>query len=283
LKNDDDAASKVGSGDEVGGRAGASAGSKPLLRARGVQKSFGPLMAVDGMDLEVHAGEMVGLIGPNGAGKTTFFNVLAGWYRPDQGVVEWQGRRIDGVRSHKIARLGLVRTFQITRTLARMTVMENMMLAPQGQLGEQGWPLFIPILGRGRVEVQEHVIREKAEHLLGYFKLDHLKNEYAGALSGGQRKLLELARALMLDPKMLLLDEPTAGVNPTLAKSIMERIQELRQKQGIAVLLIEHDMETVMNNCARVVVMAEGRTLAEGTPKEIQDDPRVIDAYLGVG
>lgn len=255
---------------------------KPLLLARGTFKRFGEIRAVQGMGIKVHKGEMVGLIGPNGAGKTTFFNLLAGWYRPDQGVVLFDGVPIHRSAPHRVARRGLVRTFQLTRTLARMTVLENMMLAPQHQLGEQAWSLFVPVLGRTRVQTQEQEVKKKAEGLLDFFKLRHLENEYAGALSGGQRKLLELARALMLDPQMILLDEPTAGVNPTLAKNIMKQIQRLRQERGITVLLIEHDMETVMGNCERIVVMAAGRPLAEGTPDEIKSDPQVIDAYLGV-
>jgi ABC-type branched-subunit amino acid transport system ATPase component len=256
---------------------------RPLLMARGVHKRFGQIRAVGGMDIQVGKGEVVGLIGPNGAGKTTFFNVIAGWFKPESGIVLFKGEPIHRAPSHRVARKGLVRTFQLTRTLARMTVLENMMLAPQHQAGEALWPLFVPVVGRARVESQEEEIRTKAEDLLETFELSRLRDEYAGALSGGQRKLLELARVLMLDPQMVLLDEPTAGVNPTLAASIMRRMQELRKQRGITVLLIEHDMETVMNNCERVVVMAEGRPLAEGTPEQIKQNPAVIDAYLGVG
>lgn len=174
-----------------------------------------------------------------------------------------------------------MRTFQITRTLARMSVRDNLMLAPERQIGERIWSPFVPVWGRSAIEAQEREVQKKAEGLLASFSLDHLADEYAGALSGGQRKLLELARALMLDPQMILLDEPMAGVNPTLARRLMERIHEVQSERGITVLLIEHDMETVMKNCERVVVMAEGRLLAEGTPREIQEDPVVIDAYLG--
>jgi neutral amino acid transport system ATP-binding protein len=238
---------------------------------------------VDGMDLHVKRGELVGLIGPNGAGKTTFFNCLSGWYRPEAGEVWFGGRRVDRLPAYRTARRGLVRTFQITRTLARMTVRENLLVAAKRQPGEQLWAPFVPVLGRGRMARREAEVREKVDGLLRFFTLDHLADDYAGTLSGGQRKLLELARALMVEPQMLLLDEPMAGVNPTLAKRLMERIHEVRKEFGITVLLIEHDMETVMKNCGRIVVMAAGRRLAEGTPEEIQRNPAVIDAYLGGG
>lgn len=254
----------------------------PLLSARGVIKRFGRIQAVDGMHLEVMRGEIVGLIGPNGAGKTTFFNCLSGWYRPDAGEVRFKDRSLRRVAAYQVARRGLVRTFQISRTLARMSVRENLMLAPAGQLGERLWSPFLPVIGRPAIDTQEEEVRKKADRLLASFALDHLADDYAGTLSGGQRKLLELARALMLDPEMLLLDEPMAGVNPTLARGLMERIHAVRKDHGTTVLLIEHDMETVMNNCERVVVMAEGRLLAAGTPREIQQDPAVMDAYLGV-
>jgi branched-chain amino acid transport system ATP-binding protein len=257
--------------------------AEPLLRARSVKKHFDGIKAVDGMDIDVHAGELVGLIGPNGAGKTTFFNVVSGNPPPDEGEIHFDGEPIHGQPPYRTARRGLVRTFQLTRTLARMTVLENVMLAPKGQLGERPWAPYIPFLSRPRIARQEQDNRERARELIDYFDLGHLEDEYAGALSGGQRKLLELARALMLEPKMLLLDEPMAGVNPTLANKLMERIHGVREEMGITILLIEHDMDTVMNNCERVVVMAEGTKLTEGTPEEIQSDPEVIDAYLGGG
>ncbi len=255
----------------------------PLLQAHDVVKSFDGLRAVDGMDIQVDPGELVGLIGPNGAGKTTFFNVLAGYLDPDEGRIVFDGEEITGQAAYRIARRGLVRTFQLTRTLDRMTVLENLMLAPDGQRGERMWAPYIPFAGGPVIARQEETILEEARDLLEFFDLDHLEQEYAGALSGGQRKLLELARALMLDPKMLLLDEPMAGVNPTLANKLIDRLHTIREERGLTILLIEHDMETVMNNCERVVVMAEGRKLASGTPEEIQEHPEVVDAYLGGG
>lgn len=256
-------------------------GTRPLLRAHGVSKRFGRIRAVDGMHLEVRRGELVGLIGPNGAGKTTFFNCLAGWYRPDSGSIRYQDHDLHLLAAYRIARLGLVRTFQMSRTLARMTVRENLALAPARQFGERIWAPFVPLVGTRRIAREERGIRERADEMLAYFALDHLADEYAGAVSGGQRKLIELARALMLDPEVLLLDEPMAGVNPTLARHLMRRIHEVRDDRGITILLIEHDMETIMNNCDRVVVMAEGRHLAEGTPEEVQQNAAVLDAYLG--
>ncbi len=252
-----------------------------MLRARGVVKHFGGIRAVDGMSMEIHPGELVGLIGPNGAGKTTFFNVIAGDPKPDEGVIVFDGEEVQGLAPYKTARKGLVRTFQLTRTLARMTVLENAMLAPKGQLGEHVWAPFVPFIARPRIQREEASIRDKAEELLAFFDLEHVMHDYAGALSGGQRKLLELARALMLEPKMLLLDEPMAGVNPSLAKRLMERIHEVREAMGVTILLIEHDMETVMTHCERVIVMAQGKKLAEGSPEEVREDERVIDAYLG--
>jgi ABC-type branched-subunit amino acid transport system ATPase component len=255
--------------------------TKPLLTARNVKRHFGGIKAVDGMDVDVYPRELVGLIGPNGAGKTTFFNLIAGTDRSDAGVITFDGTDITRRPPHRTARLGLVRTFQLTRTLSRMTVTENLLLAPKGQIGERLWAPYVPVLGRPLIAANERALHEKAMDLLEYFGLTHLKDEYAGALSGGQRKLLELARALMLDPKMLLLDEPMAGVNPSLAKRLMDRIQGIRRDRGITILLIEHDMETVMNHCERIVVMAEGRMLAIGTPDEVKNNAAVIEAYLG--
>lgn len=249
----------------------------PLLRARGIRKAFGGLVAVDGMDIDVDAGEIVGLIGPNGAGKSTFFHCLSGFHIPEAGEAVFDGDDVTRLPMHRTARLGLVRTFQITRALARMTVHENLMLGPKGQVGEG----LLGAFAFRRWKRQEREFAQRVDETLDRFELASLADEYAGALSGGQKKLLELARALMMDPRMMLLDEPMAGVNPTLAKRLMERIVELRDEQGMTFLLVEHDMETVFAYCDRVVVMAEGRKLAEGTPQEIQENAEVQEAYLG--
>lgn len=248
-----------------------------LLRASGVSKRFGGVRAVDGMDITVRAGEVVGLIGPNGAGKSTFFDCLSGFRRPDQGEVVFEQERVDGWPMHRIARRGLVRTFQLESALERMPVMDNLLLAGAAQSGETLWGA----LRKKRVAAQEEALTERAQEMLAFFGLDHLASEYAGNLSGGQKKLLDLARATMLEPRMLLLDEPVAGINPVLRKQIMARIAALRDERGLTVLLVEHDMHTVFGNCDRVVVMSEGRKLAEGTGQEIRTDPRVREAYLG--
>lgn len=251
--------------------------SEALLFARGVRKAFGGLVAVDGMEIEVAEGELVGLIGPNGAGKSTFFNVIAGYHKPDAGEIRFGGASIFGLAAHEVARRGLVRTWQIARPIPRLTVRENLLLAPGHQTGERLWgPLLF-----WKVAREEREIVDRADETLRFFELAHLADEYAGSLSGGQKKLLEIARAVMLGPRMILLDEPMAGVNPTLAKKIMEKVQELRADRGLTFLLIEHDMEIVFRYCGRIIVMAEGRKLAEGDEARIRANQVVIDAYLG--
>ncbi len=252
----------------------------PLLEARDVVKRFGGVTAVDGMGIRVEKGEIVGLIGPNGAGKTTFFNCLAGFCTPGAGSIIFDGREIAGNPPHKVSQAGLARTFQLARTLARMSVLENTMLAAQHQRGESLWRALAlgPI---GALHKDEARVRERALEVLAIFGLTHMKDAYAGSLSGGQRKLLELARALMTEPKLMLLDEPMAGVNPSLGRDISRKILELREDHGMTFLIIEHDMETVMTLSDRVTVMAEGSLLAEGTPHEVRTNRAVIDAYLG--
>ncbi|RAW46127.1 ABC transporter ATP-binding protein [Halorubrum sp. 48-1-W] len=249
------------------------------LRVEGLVKRFGGVTAVDGATFEVEQGSLTGLIGPNGAGKSTTFDCITGVHEPTAGNVYFKSEDVTGLKPYQMARKGLVRTFQIARELEEMTVLENLMLAPKGQIGESAIRSVTPGL-RGEVVEQEKAIRERAWETLDFFEIDHLANEHAGNLSGGQRKLLEMARALMTDPEMVLLDEPLAGVNPTLEEKLLDRIHRLRA-DGYTFLLVEHDMDVIMNNCEHVIVMHQGTVLAEGTGEEIRNDERVIEAYLG--
>jgi neutral amino acid transport system ATP-binding protein len=249
-----------------------------ILQAEGVVKRFGGIRAVNGATLSVRDGSITALIGPNGAGKTTLFNVLTGFYRGDAGAIRFQDQAIIRRPPYAIARLGMVRTFQITKALAAMPVIDNMMLAATDQPGERlANVIFRPRMVRRR----EGEVRAQAMELLKVFDLAKVADHYAGTLSGGQRKLLELSRALMAKPKLLLLDEPMAGINPTLGRRLLEHMQTLRREQGVTFLFIEHDMEVVMGHSDRVIVMAEGRVIADGEPDEVRRDQAVIDAYLG--
>ncbi len=252
---------------------------EPILRIDDLEKRFGGIVAVDGASFEVERGSITGLIGPNGAGKSTTFNCITGVHRPNGGSIHFDGQEITGLEPERVANRGLVRTFQIARELPEMTVLENMMLAPKNQLGESLWRSVTPIV-RGGVVEQETEVRDRAWEILEFFEIDHLAEEYAGNLSGGQRKLLELARAILTEPEMLLLDEPMAGVNPSLEKKLLEHIHGLRE-QGYTFLLVEHDMDVIMNNCEHVIVMHQGAVLAEGTAEEITSNEEVIEAYLG--
>ncbi|WP_252699424.1 ABC transporter ATP-binding protein [Natronosalvus vescus] len=251
----------------------------PPLRVDNLRKTFGGIVAVDEASFDVEAGSLTGLIGPNGAGKSTTFNCITGAHTPDSGSVTFQGEDITGLRPDQVANKGLVRTFQIARELEEMTVLENLMLAPQNQLGESLWRSVTPIV-RNDVIDQEMDIRDRVWEVVDFFEIDHIAHTQAGTLSGGQRKLLEMARAMMTDPEMLLLDEPLAGVNPTLEEKLLERIHELRE-QGYTFLLVEHDMDVIMENCEHVIVMHQGAVLAEGEPEMVQRNERVIEAYLG--
>lgn len=252
--------------------------SEALLQVRNLVKDFGGLRAVNKCSLSVKRGTITGLIGPNGAGKTTLFNLITGFYKPDSGQVIFRGEDITGLPPHRVFHKGLCRTFQIPREFKQMTVLENLMVVPAGQLGEN---LFYPWFRPGFVRHQEAEIREKALQILEFMNLLDLCDEYAGNLSGAQKKLLELARALMGDPQMILLDEPSAGVNPTVMQGLVEYIEKLVHEKGVTVFLIAHDMDLVMNLCNPVIVMCNGEKLAEGTPQEIQRDERVLEAYLG--
>ena len=248
----------------------------PILVVDGLVKRFGGLAAVDVDHLEVQRGAITALIGPNGAGKSTFFNVLTGFERADGGHATFDGRSLDGLPPHRIAGMGMVRTFQLTKALAKMTVIDNMKLAARGQTGER----LVGALWRRAWAAQERAIEDRADELLEQFSLARVRNDYAGTLSGGQRKLLEMARALMTEPALVVLDEPTAGVNPALVQSLLEHVVALPAR-GMAVLFVEHDMDVVMGISDWVACMAQGQLVAEGPPAEVASNQVVIDAYLG--
>ncbi|MFC1534158.1 ABC transporter ATP-binding protein [Thermodesulfobacteriota bacterium] len=249
-----------------------------MLEIKEVRKVFGGLTAVNNCSLKVREDSITGLIGPNGAGKTTLFNVITGYHKPDNGKIIFQGQQIDGLSPHQIFRKKIYRTFQITREFAQMSVLENLMLMPDHQIGEKVWNTW---LRPGSIRRQEKDIQEKALEVLEFVELIDLKDEYAGSLSGGQQKLLELARSIMAEPRMVLLDEPGAGVNPTLMRKLASNIRRLCEENSISFFLIEHDMDLVMSLCDPVIVMSEGKKIAEGTPEEIKKDKRVLEAYLG--
>ena len=252
----------------------------PILVVDNIVRQFGGMTAVDVDHLEVQRGIITALIGPNGAGKTTFFNLITGFDRPTSAKTgahwSFDGATLDKTSASSVAKAGMVRTFQLTKALSRMTVMDNMMLGAQGQSGENLLKCVFKPMWRG----QERDIEDKARELLARFKLLEKKDDYAGSLSGGQRKLLEMARALMSDPKMIMLDEPMAGVNPALTQSLLGHIQSLRD-EGTTVLFVEHDMHVVRHISDWVAVMAEGRLVAEGPADTVMSDTAVIDAYLG--
>ena len=248
----------------------------PIIVIDGVSRSFGGLKAVDVDHLEIPRGAITALIGPNGAGKTTLFNLLTGFDTPDTGTWSFAGQNLAGIPAFKTARMGQVRTFQLTKALGLLTVMDNMKLGATNQRGEKLLQSLFPTFWRNEEQENE----ERALELLERFKLDRLKDDFAASLSGGQRKLLEMARALMTNPTLVMLDEPMAGVNPALTESLLGHILDLK-KDGMTVLFVEHDMHMVRHIADWVVVMAQGRVIAEGAPSEVMANPAVVDAYLG--
>ncbi|MGZ4475738.1 MAG: ABC transporter ATP-binding protein [Nocardioides sp.] len=247
----------------------------PIVVADGVVRKFGGLTAVDVAHVEIQRGVITALIGPNGAGKTTFFNLLTGFDKPQSGSWSFNGRSLAGVPAYKVARMGMIRTFQLTKVLSKLSVIENMRLGATGQTGEKFLAGLFHVWGG-----QERAITEKADALLERFLLIKKREDFAGTLSGGQRKLLEMARALMADPELVMLDEPMAGVNPALKQSLLGHVKSLRD-EGRTVLFVEHDMDMVRDISDWVIVMAQGRVIAEGPPDSVMSDQRVIDAYLG--
>ncbi|MEX0952775.1 MAG: ABC transporter ATP-binding protein [Nitriliruptoraceae bacterium] len=247
----------------------------PILTLDGMQRRFGGLLAVDVRHLEVQRNTITALIGPNGAGKTTLFNLITGFDQPDRGTWQLNGESLGGLAAHEVARRGLVRTFQLTRALPRLSVIENVMLAARDNPGESLWRALT-----GGWRESEAQIERRATGLLGRFGLKRMRDEYAGTLSGGQRKLLELARALMVEPEIIMLDEPMAGINPALTQTLLTHITAIRD-EGRTVVFVEHDMDVVQEISDWVVVLGEGRVIAEDRPAGIAGNPIVIDAYLG--
>ena len=247
----------------------------PVLVIDSMTRSFGGLRAVDVAHLEFQRGWITGLIGPNGAGKTTLFNLLTGFDRPNSGRWSFDGKPLSRLAPHQVARRGVVRTFQLTKALAKLTVLDNMRLGAPKQTGERFVGALLSTWGR-----QEQAITGKAMELLARFRLDGKAGDLAGSLSGGQRKLLEMARALMMDPTVVMLDEPMAGVNPALTESLLEHVKSLR-RDGMTVIFVEHDMDVIRDISDWVVVMAQGRVIAEGRPEALSSNKAVVDAYLG--
>jgi ABC-type branched-subunit amino acid transport system ATPase component len=248
----------------------------PVVVADGVLRQFGGLTAVDVSHVEIQRGSITALIGPNGAGKTTFFNVLTGFDKADKGAWTFNGKSLSGMPAYQVARLGMVRTFQLTKVLSKLSVIENMRVGATGQSGESLLRAMFPFFWRQ----QETANTQRAEALLERFKLDTKRDDFAGSLSGGQRKLLEMARALMVEPELVMLDEPMAGVNPALKQSLLGHVKSLRE-DGMTVLFVEHDMDMVRDISDWVIVMAQGQIISEGPPDSVMSDQRVIDAYLG--
>ncbi len=248
-----------------------------MLKVENVYKSFGGILALNGVSFSVKPNSITGLIGPNGSGKSTLFNVISGFYNKDRGEVYFKGKKIEGIEPYRIAMLGVGRTFQISEVPEKMTVLENLLLAPKSQIGEGIFNVFLHPL---KIKRENEKLLKDAYEILELVQLYDLRNEYAGNLSGGQKKLLSLGRILMSDPILLLLDEPTAGVNPTLIRDLIVAIKNLRAEKGQTILLVEHNMKVISEICDRVIVLDFGKKIAEGTPEEIQKNEKVLEAYL---
>jgi len=251
-----------------------------MIRVESVSKHFGGLKAVNDTSLEIAEGSITGLIGPNGAGKTTLFNTIAGVYKPSGGLIRLDGEDITGLMPHELFHKGLLRTFQIAHEFTRLTVLENLMMVPSGQTGED---LLGAWFKRAKVTLEEDEIRNRAYEVVEFLNLTHIAGELAGNLSGGQKKLLELGRTMMVDAKVVLLDEVGAGVNRTLLKDIGNAILRLNRERGYTFCMIEHDMDFISRLCNPVIVMAEGAILTQGTAEEVKSNEQVIEAYLGRG
>ena len=249
-----------------------------MIEIRNVSKHFGGIKAVENVTLDIHKGSITGLIGPNGAGKTTLFNIIAGFYSPDYGEIIFEGENISTLRSDELFKKGILRTFQIAHEFENLTVRENLMMVPDNQTGET---IFHTWISRKKIGIEEEENSKKATEVMEFLSLDHLANEKAGSLSGGQKKLLELGRTMMVDAKIVLLDEVGAGVNKTLLKKIGESIKTLNKEMGYTFFMIEHDIEFISSLCDPVIVMTEGSVLTEGKVSSIRNDERVIEAYLG--
>jgi len=251
----------------------------PILEIKNVSKSFGGIQAVKNCSLKVEQGKITGLIGPNGAGKTTLFNLITGFYEVDSGEIFSKGKKIQpGLQPHEVFYKGIYRSFQITREFKEITVLENLLAIPPRQDGERLW---IDWFRPDKVRKQENENIEKAMDILKFLDLDKKANEYAGNLAGGERKLLELGRMMMVEPYLVLLDEPEAGVPPAMQGKINDHIKTLSKEKGITFFIVEHDMNVIMKLCNPIIVMVDGTYLTEGTPEEVQHDKKVIDAYLG--
>ena len=252
----------------------------PILALESLTRRFGGLTAVDRCSFAIEAGRITGMIGPNGAGKTTIFSMVAGALPPSAGRILFDGEDITGLPTHRLFHRGIVRTFQIPHEFGRLTVLENLMAVPAAQPGERLWPVW---LKPGAVTRREREVRERAEDALRFLTLWELRDELAMNLSGGQKKLLELGRAMMTSPRLVLLDEPGAGVNPTLLVCLREMILELNRERGYTFVVIEHDMDFIAFLCERVIVLSQGAVLTDGPMEQVRRDPRVLDAYLGGG